>query len=926
MRMLFLLTFIPLLSFASIKVGEINIDCLGDEECENYQSSLSFLKRDYVDKDHLQETVKLYVLNEGISHFGYALVENQGKYSLDIDLKVKKILLNYGVYLDKDPGIDLPGILPLREGDFVDDRVLAKTRSLLLDVLEKQGYPQANLNYKIVEKDDGVEIDINLFLGKEIEVDKLTIISDSSYLEDISSKTLSRFKGKNFHLQKIKNSAEEMRQLFIDYGYYLNEITVEHVLVDNYSAEVKVTIKNNGLHVFHARGNKFIEESEIKRTLRNTVLAYKRELSADTVASRLEGLYSEKGFVKAKVEGSVENYKDINGDKVIRYNLDIDEKARPRVEKISFNGNSSFSSNALRRLYYESAPPVANAGYLNKEYVDVFPELMREQYIAKGFVNIFIEEPRIYFSGDKVFLNFRVREGVKAIVSSVRVDGVPEIMEQEFKDFMDNRSGSNFNPLTFKQDLEMIENRLRQQGFYYAKILNKNAAEIVQYKNQNSNVDIKIEVSLGKRLFAGQIIIIGNRQTRSSLIRREITFKSGDLVTRDKIQNSQTNLLGLGIFSSVLIEPVESVGEKSDILISVREKDFGLVELAPGIRTDLGVKISANVTYNNIDGMNKRISFKGQVNQRFNLNSLDERRRQESNSLIEYDLAVNYAENHIFRSDFDFSSSLSRSRRRFFSFDADIQRVNFTINREFAPWFSASLRPQFENIQQFDATSELDEGTFTIGSLTPSITMDFRNNRINPTSGSWFNLSVEVANPAIGSQENEDLTIDYYKLVSRNRFYIPFKNGTIAMSLVGGLQENLADPSEGYIPNIKVFRLNGVDIVRGYEDDEINRLPNSDQDISEVRIDEKAYMAVLKFEPRIFLSDTTMLGVFYDAGRVFVNEFEQDELRSSVGLTFKYLTPVGSLDFDYGIKLLRKTYDDGKVDSPGRLHVSIGFF
>ena len=138
------------------------------------------------------------------------------------------------------------------------------------------------------------------------------------------------------------------------------------------------------------------------------------------------------------------------------------------------------------------------------------------------------------------------------------------------------------------------------------------------------------------------------------------------------------------------------------------------------------------------------------------------------------------------------------------------------------------------------------------------------------------------------------------------------------------MQENLAK-EDGYIPNIKVFRLNGVDVVRGYEDDEINRLP-SGKPISEVQVDEKAYMAVLKLEPRFFLSDSSMFGLFYDTGRVFVGDYDTSQLRSSVGFTFKYLTPVGSLDFDYGIKLLRKRDEDGSLESPGRLHLSIGFF
>jgi outer membrane protein insertion porin family len=105
----------------------------------------------------------------------------------------------------------------------------------------------------------------------------------------------------------------------------------------------------------------------------------------------------------------------------------------------------------------------------------------------------------------------------------------------------------------------------------------------------------------------------------------------------------------------------------------------------------------------------------------------------------------------------------------------------------------------------------------------------------------------------------------------------------------------------------------------------MNRL-SSGQDISEVRVDDKAYMTVLKVEPRYFINDALMAGVFYDAGRIFVNSMELGELRESVGLSFKVITPVGTLDFDYGIKLLRKKNPDGSLEDPGRFHVSIGFF
>src|SRR5690606_21888502 len=144
------------------------------------------------------------------------------------------------------------------------------------------------------------------------------------------------------------------------------------------------------------------------------------------------------------------------------------------------------------------------------------------------------------------------------------------------------------------------------------------------------------------------------------------------------------------------------------------------------------------------------------------------------------------------------------------------------------------------------------------------------------------------------------------------------------ISMVGGIQENLSRETidgasweggplrRGYIPNIKVFRLSGMDIVRGFQDEEINRMPDG-RDISEFRVQNRAYLANLKIEPRYFINDKMIIGAFYDAGRVFVDSVDLGDLRDSVGITFKILTPVGTLDFDYGIKLLRKKGPDGRL-------------
>src|SRR5690606_27733776 len=214
---------------------------------------------------------------------------------------------------------------------------------------------------------------------------------------------------------------------------------------------------------------------------------------------------------------------------------------------------------------------------------------------------------------------------------------------------------------------------------------------------------------------------------------------------------------------------------------------------------------------------------------------------------------------------------------------------------------------------------------------------------IIPTKGAFFGLSWEFANPYFLSQDRENLTINFNKLTSRNRFYYPIGNFVMALSVSAGYQKNFANDvqrdlagniifndegkplTKGYIPSIRVFRLDGVDNVRGFGDHEINRLA-SGLDIGELRIQDTVTFVNYKLEPRYYFSDNVALGVFFDAGGLYVNQFIPLKVRTAVGLSAKLVTPVGSLDFDYGVKLRRTRNAANGRETFGRFHLSIGSF
>ncbi|NOT79489.1 MAG: BamA/TamA family outer membrane protein [Bacteriovoracaceae bacterium] len=570
-----------------------------------------------------------------------------------------------------------------------------------------------------------------------------------------------------------------------------------------------------------------------------------------------------------------------------------------------------------------------------------------------------MSKPRVVINEEdkSVSVEYGIAEKQQVILKNIKLSKINSELQSGAKSILTNQEGKPINIVELENDLRKLITHFQNEGYYFASITNLNSNTLINYDKSFAFVDLNPEITLDKKVCFNEFVINGNVETNTAVIAREIDLVSGELITPVKIETIRQRLSGLNLFSSLRITPYmiyeaeSNECPKTNLIVQVKEKDFGLVEIAPGFRTDLGAKLSTGIIYNNLNGMNRSASLRLQGNRRVNLDGFDSRRKEENKDLIEYSVKASFVEPYLFhdilKTQVEFELSSSFQRIRFTKFDADIFRLSPQFSKTFTKWLSTSVRYQFERIIQFDATELKDNDNFSIGGITPSLTFDFRDDIINPKKGAFFNLSSEWANSNFGSMKLDDLEVNFVKVISRNRFYYPIGNFVVALSIAGGYQKNFANKilmdssgnpvlhtegydkgkpkTKGYIPSIKVFRLDGYDEIRGYDDGEINRLMDGTP-VGEVIVQNEAYFTAIKFEPRYSLTDNLKLGVFFDAGRVFVSDFRPFKLRSSLGAGIKYVTPVGSLDFDYGVKLQRKTNTGGVRDSMGRFHLSIGFF
>lgn len=941
-----LLAMVLPLQVRALVVKTVEVDCGESTTCATQKPRFQTITDSYRNITHLRQTLKLLASRGGVRDFTWEVSGPHQESVLKISYTPKLPVTEVKVKTSSDFLKDFAERnTHLHIDAWSDESLFPEEEMRLRQAMASKGFPRSKVEIQSSIINEGAHILIKIEPGSPQNLKGITVKADSKVVKHFTEMKFNEILGRPFDIQLARIRADELESELFGFGYYLAAVSLTPRPVGE-NAILEIAVSGSELYTFDLRQPPDDVKIEFGPIVKELFRRYRRPLDPPGLQLGIQEVLQKRGYLKPQIEVKQKRLINNRGEVVNSFYLEMAPGIRTRVRKVSFTGANYWTETKLQSMWRDQAQELATAGFYDEDSNNAFSEWLRGQYIRHGYVRAEIAKPQVTFiSAAEAIVEYNIAEGPHVLVDDIAVSGLDEKEVDEMLEAITTKQGSPFNPFQFAEDVKTITDLFQNKGYYYAEVANRDSDDIVIYGKDRASVRLNIKIRKGKYIEFNRLIIVGNKKTRDKVIKRKLLMKHGEPLTPSKAREFETTLSSMGLFNTVRVRPINHKGDTplTDMAVEVTERDYGAIELAPGFRTDIGLKLSGTVSYMNLLGANRSLSFTGQVNQRLDFQTLDSRRRDEGKRMIEYNLGATYNQPDIFDTYVDYGAAANFQRRRFFSFDADILRISNTLNRDFGGRYSIALRHQFERINQFDATELRDNGSFTIGALTPSFTADFRNTRINPTSGAWFNVSNEYANPYFLSQKNADLEINFYKFISRNRFYLPIPHGTIALSLVGGIQENLAmdykkdsngNPvydtngvreTKGYIPNIKLFRLTGTDIVRGFTDEEINRLPNGN-DIGTDRIQKRAYMANIKLEPRYFINDTLMTGMFFDAGRVYKDTVDFGDLRQSVGVTFKVITPVGTLDFDYGHKLDRRRQPDGSMEAPGRFHISIGFF
>ena len=412
----------------------------------------------------------------------------------------------------------------------------------------------------------------------------------------------------------------------------------------------------------------------------------------------------------------------------------------------------------------------------------------------------------------------------------------------------------------------------------------------------NNTIDITFQIDPGARTYIERIDIVGNSRTRDYVIRREFDMAEGDAYNRVLVDRVQRRLQSLGIFDSVTIQA--SPGSEADLVVltvHVQEKRTGEVSGTAGYSTADGIIGEVSYSESNFLGRGQQLhlSFTIGVSNR--------------------NYAISFTEPYFLgrRLPFGFDAyrrtTTANSTRPYGQASTGGQiRIGLPITND----MTAQLAYRFSQ-DVVTGTTRPDvyvNGTRVTSSLSLTLAYNTIDNMNDPRQGVFARGVVEFA--GLGGTEH------YLRETVDARWYRPIGYQSPFVAMVRFQAGHISGIGTGVNP-FDHFLLGG-DTVRGFA--AAGYGPRT-TDGTGLAIGGKTYWAAtaeLTFPLPLVPEDLGFRGgVFADAGMLFgvdglpgPTTFVSDTiLRSSVGVSLLWTSPIGLLRFDYAWVLSSAPYD-----------------
>ena len=645
-----------------------------------------------------------------------------------------------------------------------------------------------------------------------------------------------------------------------------------------------ITVSENPIvNFFYINGIKDSDLDQINKiiTLKENSIFSSSKLKRDIQATK--DFLNETGYYQASINPEIIKI-DNNQINLI---INIDKKDLSKIKNIYFIGNKFFSSSQLLEVISLSEDgwwKLFSSTALSEQRIEYDKQLLKDFYKSKGFYDVQIESA--FANADKnnnFSLTFSINSGAK----------------YQFGEFEIKTNGSSYKENDLNQIKSTLSKLLKNQ-IYSSVTINKVNKELVNYlesqkynnfevnikesKKNNDFINILVELNDVQKNIINKINIQGNTITEEKTIRDNILVSEGDYLNQAKVKKSIDNIKSKQLFSKVEYK-LEDSDKKNfkDLNLFVKEQPTGSIGAGIGYGTN-GGSFEASVNERNFLGKGINLNFTGRL----------------STETVKGDLS--YVDPNFNNSNKELAASLFSEIDDYSNSGYQNKRAGTRFATKYEIYEDIFFRPnvgvQYDKLETTSSASSLlrsRAGNFTTTSLGYTFSLDQRDSKFNPTSGSIFYFDQNIATlfsdiPTILSGFGGTL----YKELLSDKF-------------IGSAKFRLANAVAFDNKDVKLSDriFSSPTDLRGFEPRGVGPVDSGDH-IGGNNLATLSLKSTFPNPAPESLRATSYL--FFDMGNVWGADYSDlisssSKLRSSAGIAVDLMSPIGPLSFTYSIPL-----------------------
>lgn len=787
-----------------------------------------------------------------------------------------------------------------------------KAQDALVRRYRELGFIQARVtfdDYRIDDSEDTVDLFLEIREGPawEIRFAGNTVFTERELIE-----ALTFYQTGFVDDAEIENAVNELRALYETVGRFFADVSVSSSGSSDETRRLYFTIIER--EPAEIRGVEFVGASAIDPSELRAVMAtseydilstggYLQRSRLDRDLGNLVSTYRARGYLEATVPRVV--LVGENEGRDLYLTVHIEEGPQTTVEAIQVEGVPDVEARALEALLREEnilGSPF-DPSHLRMEQATLLADLQ-----ARGFTFGSVET-RCLSDGEEVSCG---------------------------------ESRLDLETLSLDRDRATTCDRVQRSGRIVEECLlvTPSPGALPATLGRDRPIVIEHILEEGRAVEFGSVLVGGNFATRRRVIAREMPLSPGEPYRLSQILEGQARLRQLGLFDSVRVFTIGATaepdsGSRSHVVVQVEESSTRFLEHRIALELRAAPQSVLFILSNaprfreiNLLGRAKELQLFGSFDMDLLYTSRLADKEFRATAGIRY-LARRFYLSRRMRDPWEAQTQLSYSYdllavapaplSRQWNLDARVREENDRISGLFF-----ELGVQLSRTETLDQSDPLVVSTefeaALVLSLNPRVTLDRRReNPLNPSSGYFLEVELELADDFIGVLDSERFT----KVTTRGSGFIPVGdnfvlglNGRFGAAF-GGILSGFQSDAQLVLPLAERYKLGGVTTVRGFADGGVSSL-DTDQFGGDFVINGNIELRY-PFLPQLGLHGA----VFLDAGQLMTDfsDLRADEFRVTTGLGLRWLVAdLIPIVVDYGALLGRRP-----GEGFGRLHLNVGY-